>query len=676
MKAKPNQREGKRMPRLQRAGPEPILSRSARPEVVTIDSHRRKLEDGELRHSAQLYSRLVNSVDCIVWEADAKTFQFSFVSPQAERMLGYPAEQWLTPGFWAKHVHPEDVEWCTKFCVDATEHGRDHEFEYRMIAADGRTVWLHDVVSVQMSAEGPKQLTGVMIDVTEKKLAEEALRRSEDRLRDTVEVIPMQIWSASPDGCIDYCNEQCRSDKGMTLDELKGEGWEKTVHPDDLPGMAAAWREAVLNGTPFEQEVRYQMADGRYRWFWCRGAPLRDGDGRIIRWYGTNCDIDDRKRAEDALRESEARFRTIFENAGVGAALVDWQGHPIKSNPALQRMLGFTEEELRNRVFAEFTHPDDIDRDWKLYAELVAGKRHKYEMEKRYLTKDGRVVWGNLIVSQIKNKDGTPADYMVGMVEDITERKHAEQELRNAHDQLTRELAERTRAEAEIVRLSERLIKAQEEERTRIARELHDHLSQQIAALGIALSKIKRQIPADRRQAREQAGQAYDRLLAIGEGIRNLSHELHPVLIEHAGLVAALESYCAEFESLTKVRATVYAEGEFSDVPSNAQLGLYRIAQEALHNVWKHSGEKEAEIRLARIGKNVHMTISDHGVGFDPGQSAREVGLGLVSMRERARLLGGTFKVESRAGQGTAIIADIPVYPAPISQPSVQEKRT
>ena len=530
----------------ERVGPTPVLRSvdSGRVDSITLDTTERKLAEEEVRRGAQLYSRLVNSLDCTVWEADARTFQFSFVSPQAKRMLGYAPEEWLAPGFWAQHLHPEDVEWCTKFCMQATEEGRDHEFEYRMIAADGRTVWLHDVVGVHTAPGGPTQLTGVMIDITSRKLA------------------------------------------------------------------------------------------------------------------------------EAARQESEERFRTIFENAGLGTSLVDRHGHPIKCNPSVQKMLGYTESELGNMAFTEFTHPDDIDLDWKLYSELVAGKRDKYEIEKRYIRKNGEFMWGQLTVSQAKNRDGTPGKYSVGVVEDISDRKRAELNLRVAHDQLTRELAERTRAEAEIVRLSERLITAQEEERTRIARELHDDLSQQIAGLGIALSNIRRQIPADLREARDQAERAYHKLLTIGEGIRHLSHELHPALIEHSGLVSALESYCTEFELLTKVSATVQAQGQFEDLPTKTQLGIYRIAQEALHNIWRHADVKEAEICLARVEERVHLQISDRGVGFDPSQPSKEAGLGLVSMRERARLLGGTITVESSAGQGTTIIVDIPANPAPPAKAS------
>ncbi len=643
---------------------------SGRMDGITRDITERTPTDEGVRGDTQLYSRLVNSLDCILWEADARTFEFSFVSPQAERMLGYPVEQWLSPGFWAQHVHPEDVEWCTKFCIQATQQGQDHEFEYRMIAADGRTVWLHDVVSVQIAPHGPERLTGMMIDVTSRKVAETARKESEERFR--------QVFERSTAGMVicDASEQILRANKsfcdlvGFSEDELRERSILEITHVGDREATQA-YLEDIRRGRAHvhELEKRYVRQDGEVVWGRTSAVFLLP-DGCAPYSIGVVQDITERKQAEELLRESEERFRAIFENAGLGTSLVDRQGHPIKCNPAIQKMLGFTEQELRSMAFTEFTHPDDIDMDWRLYSELVDGKRDKYEVEKRYFKKDGQLIWGHLTVSRVKNKDGVPSDYTVGMVEDITERKRAERELKAAHDRLTKELAERTHAEAEIARLSVSLINAQEEERTRIARELHDDLSQQIAGLGIALSNIKRQIPEDRRAARDQAERAYDRVLAIGEGIRHLSHQLHPAILEHLGLVAALESYCAEFESLTKVNATVQAEGLFDDLSAKATLGIFRIAQEALQNVWKHSGVREAGICLARAREHMRLQISDRGIGFDPAQPSKEAGLGLISMRERARLLGGTLTVESSAGQGTTIIVDIPVNPSPPAKAS------
>jgi PAS domain S-box-containing protein len=660
--------------------------------------------------------------------------------------------------------------------------GRTLRSEWKIRRKDGS--FFPCEVSAKRLPDGRLQV--IARDVTERRRTEDMLREREERLRSLFnhQIVGMAV--TSPEKRWLEVNDTWCQMMGYSREELAGLDWATLTHPEDLPADLEQFGR-ILSGKSdrYQLEKRFIRKDGTVLYAEVSVGCVRRPDGSPEYIVGLAANISERKRAEELLRESEERFRTIFENAGLGMALVDWQGYPVKCNPALQKMLGFTENELSNMVFTEFTHPDDVDLDWRLYSELVTGKRDKYEIEKRYIKKDGQVMWGQLTVSQVKNKDGTPAKYMVGMVEDITERKRAEEqlrrseeryrslieatsekvwtaqagpgavevaswreftgqtaeeardnwlaavhpddreqtktawlnflkkggvydeqyrlrrrdgeyrwlsvrgvpvrerdgrirewigtfkditerkrterELRAAHDRLTKELAERTRAEAEIVRLSERLIKAQEEERTRIAGELHDHLSQQIAGLGIALSNIKRQIPEHRREGRNQAERAYDRLLALGEGIRQLSHELHPAIIEHSGLVPALESYCTEFESRTNVSVTVQAEGQFDDLSANTRLGVYRIAQEALHNIWKHSGVKEAGIYLAHAGERVQMRVSDRGAGFDPAQPSKEVGLGLISMRERARLLGGTFTVESSAGRGTTITVDIPV---------------
>ena len=132
-----------------------------------------------MRESPTLYSKLVNSLDGIVWEANGETFQFTFVSPKAETILGYPLKQCLEPNSWRDHTHPNDADWCSAYCVDCTRRHQDHEFEYRMIAADGSVVWLHDIVSVKSETSGSVYLRGIMLDITRRKLAEEELRQEQ-----------------------------------------------------------------------------------------------------------------------------------------------------------------------------------------------------------------------------------------------------------------------------------------------------------------------------------------------------------------------------------------------------------------------------------------------------------------------------------------------------------------
>jgi PAS domain S-box-containing protein len=155
-------------------------------------------------------------------------------------------------------------------------------------------------------------------EIADRERAEEALRGSEGRLRLVIDTIPHQIWSGPPDGSLDFCNAQWRSDTGLTLEELQGEGWQRMLHPDDRERVVKAWRESVMNGTPYEQEERHRGADGQYRWFLSRGVPLRDSKGRIVRWYGTNTDIEDRKRTEAALQAAQANLARVTRVVAMG----------------------------------------------------------------------------------------------------------------------------------------------------------------------------------------------------------------------------------------------------------------------------------------------------------------------------------------------------------------------
>jgi len=221
-------------------------------------------------------------------------------------------------------------------------------------------------------------------------------------------------------------------------------------------------------------------------------------------------------------------------------------------------------------------------------------------------------------------------------------------------------LSERTQNEKEILSLSARLISAQEEERTRIARQLHDDLSQQIAAMSIGMGILKGQIPLQQVDARAQSDRIQQKMANVAESIRQLSHELHPAVLEHSGLATALQTYCSEFGLLTGVRVSLQAQGSFEGVPLPVALCIYRITQEALQNVAKHANVEKAEVELSRLDGILRLSVSDRGAGIEPRPATPRVGLGLVSIRERTRLVNGAFEIQSKPNQGTIVSVRIP----------------
>jgi two-component system, cell cycle sensor histidine kinase and response regulator CckA len=258
------------------------------------------------RSAGRLYEKLVNSLGGIVWEADPRSFQFSFVSPQAETILGYPVEEWLSdPQFWRRHTHAEDVEWCTAFCLDATAHGRDHQFEYRMIAADGRVVWLRDVVTLALDENGEPQLRGIMLDITERKQAEEELRRSEARYRSLVTATAQAVWTADAHGRAYQDAPWWRALSGQAPEAIRDEGWLDVVHPDDKARVRESWRHAVENGVPYQEEYRVRAHDGGYRILALSGVPVRDDAGRIVEWVGTYTDVTEHRETAGKLLQAQ-----------------------------------------------------------------------------------------------------------------------------------------------------------------------------------------------------------------------------------------------------------------------------------------------------------------------------------------------------------------------------------
>jgi PAS domain S-box-containing protein len=463
------------------------------------------------------------------------------------------------------------------------------------------------------------------------------VQESEDRLRLAIDTIPAMVASALPDGSTDFLNERWQEYTGLTLDDTPGDRW-AAIHPDDRPRLTEAWGAAVATGEPFEHEARTRRADGQYRWFLYRELPLRDSQGAIVKWYGAAHDIDDLRRAEEKVRQDEGKIRRLVDSNIIGICIWNLEGRIIEANDAFLHMVEYGRDDLvSGRVrWTELTPAEWRDADERAVAELRAtGTAQPFEKE--YFRKDGSRVPVLLGCAMFEGR----RDEGVAFVLDLTERK---------------------RAEAQLQEVAGRLITAQEEERRRVGRELHDHISQQLALLAITIDQILAGGPlppafaASLLDIRQQTDD-------VTNEVHGLSHRLHSTLIDQLGLVPAVERLTAEWSSRSGIRADFTRRVLSSPVSSDVALCLFRVAEESLANIAKHSGAGTARVEVADDGSAITLSIEDDGVGFQPETVETKAGLGFISMRERLRIVGGTIRVRSGPSRGTRVDASVPAVP-------------
>jgi diguanylate cyclase (GGDEF)-like protein/PAS domain S-box-containing protein len=399
---------------------------------MVLNITERKGMEVALRDSQRQYQTLVNSVDSIVWEADPTTFQFTFVSPQAERILGYPTATWLEPSFWLNHVWPEDLEAACSYCAACIESGQDHQFEYRMVAADGRLVWIQDLV--KLIYDGPRlvKLVGLLLDISDRKQAETALWESQQLLQRIVDSLPQAIFWKDRQSVFLGCNQQLADYAGLFApDNIVG----KTDHdlpwlPEETAYYRQIDREVMASGEPRLHIIEPQHnATGQAMWIETNKVPLADAAGQVVGILGTYEDITERKATEEALYYSEAKLRAVFEQSTVGIAMLDQSGRFLQVNDAYAKITGYSPEELLSMTCCDVTHPDDRADSTTSIDALLTGEQTFLSVEKRYACKDGQSKWVHLNLSSVMVRSGGLLNFFTAIVVDITVRKQTEAAL-------------------------------------------------------------------------------------------------------------------------------------------------------------------------------------------------------------------------------------------------------
>ena len=365
-------------------------------------------------------------------------------------------------------------------------------------------------------------------------------------------------------------------------------------------------------------------------------SPIRDAEGRIIGAFKIGRDITARKRAEMALREKEESFRVVANAAPV---MIWISGVDKLCTFFNQGWLEFTGRSLESELgngWAEGVHPEDLRGCLETYTRAF-DRRESFSMEYRLRRHDGEYRW---ILDQgvpIFKADGSFAGY-IGSGMDVTGRKLAEEALS---------------------RVSQRLIEAHEEERRRIARELHDDINQRIGLLAANLYHLKQSLPASAAEFMPEIEEAGKQVAELGRDLQSLSHRLHSSKLELLGLTVAAASFCKDCSNLQKVDIDFHAENIPQDLSAEISLCLYRVLQEALQNATKHSGARHFKVSLTGGTNEIELTVQDSGIGFEPEDAIRGRGLGLSSMQERLKLVNGQLFIESKLQQGTTVQARV-----------------
>jgi PAS domain S-box-containing protein len=485
---------------------------------------------------------------------------------------------------------------------------------------------------------GTAIVVGAARDVTERIHNQRVLRASEGRFATAFYASPvaMAITTLAEGRYVDL-NEAFERQMGYSRSEVIGKtSLELNVWP------TAAHRAAMTDALQQHKTVRHQNAQFRTKsgrvitTLYSAGLVTLDGRPCVL---AAILDVTAQKQAEDALRESEAKFRLLVETTRFGIYIYRENGQFCYFNPPVELFTGYTSDELRTMTVWDLISPDFRDFVRARTQARFRGENVPIRSELKIVSKDGETRWLDVTVKLIQY-EGAPA--LLGTAFDITDREKAGFEVQRS------------------------LLLGQETERKRIARELHDDISQRLAIVGLTLSEVEKLWPTATPLLENKLKALRQHVNSIAHDIHRISHNLHPSTLVDLGLVSALRGLCREFSDRTHVAVQFVGDVAtgHGQTSQEVAISLYRITQECLANVAMHSGSREAKVALIERPGTLHLTIADTGTGFDAKRLRTRAGLGLVSIRERARLIGADVQITSAPVSGTKIELRVPLESA------------
>lgn len=608
--------------------------------IIRDITERRKAEEDVLKTNAR-FTMLSKATSDIVWDWDLTTGELWW-SDNYYSSLGYSKQAEIVQiDEWYDRLHPADIKKVKKNIEEIFSSDLNIWKEtYRYQHSQGHYLHFLDRGFVIRDKSGKAiRMIGAMVDMTEINEARLKLTESENRLRTILDTNPDCIKLVDINGNLEEINkgglvmlglDDPNEIIGKNLYGLLGKPYRKRA--DDVIKKAFEGESSVLE---------YELFDFRGNTLWClsHAVPYRSASGKIVSALVVTTDNTDMKKAESLLRKSEEKYRTLLEQAADGIVLSDLKGKLIEVNESICQLTGYSRDELIRLKSSDFFFDKDLKTNPMRYDELI--QKGRILSERTMRKKDGTE-----LIAEISSKI-IFEDTILSIVRNVTERKKAERKIEETSHQLRM--------------LSAYLQEIRENERKHIAREIHDELGQQLTVLKMDIAWLNKKLATEDSRIQQKMKDLLEMLDHTVKTVRRISSELRPSLLDDLGLIAAIEWQLNEFEKRSEIHTLLFAPEEDPDLSPTIKTELFRILQESLTNVGRHSGADQVKVTISIKDGIFNMEIADDGKGFDVNKLRQKKTLGILGMRERAAMIGGTYSILTRPGHGVSVFVSVPV---------------
>jgi len=592
------------------------------------------------------FQSIVNLVSDIIWEVDENRL-YTYISGKVEEYTGYTADELI--GKTPFSLMSDDEAEKLKNIFNKTSSGRENITDVEVCLFNKKNELRYFIINgipVIDDRNRLKGYRGIVRNITDKKSAEIALKESENHLSKLMNSLPVMAYRGlfKDDFNMEFVSDGAYPLTGhLPSDFMKNSLLaESIIHPDDINIVYTYALNALNDKKQFEVLHRIITADSKIKWVMGKGFGIYK-DEKLSGIEGFAFDITETNEAIEYGKINERRFQNLFESNPQGVALADRDGYIVQVNKTWKKMFGYSGHDMHKLHMCDIRMEQNRESDFSLLKSLVNKENESYRIERPFIKKDGSVIWCDLTVALIEDPEEKEL-YALALYVDITERKKIEEELEKFHEELESLVAERTE---EINKLTQKVINSQEEERQRIARDLHDGVGQTILASKYAFNSFINGNNKDNKLL-ERGKTLID---IASQELREIYTGIYPSMLDELGLNDTIKWFVRNFLETSGLKVN-YNNNFKNELSHNLTLNIYRIIQELFNNIVKHSKADTVNVSLYQEGELIIIEVSDNGKGFDIENIKKtSTGAGLINVRQRVDYLKGHPEIDSKPGR-------------------------